>query len=70
MVPLWIVEKMGVHAQGESGFFDEDSEVSLVHNDDAVHQQHEPAADDGTVGNQSINYINYINYINCCPLGI
>ena len=38
---------MGVHAQGESGFFDEDTEVSLVHNE-AVHQQHEPAADDAT----------------------
>ena len=38
---------MGVHAQGESGFFDEDTEVSLVHNE-AVLQQHEPAADDAT----------------------
>ena len=37
---------MGVHTQGESGFFDEDVEVSAQNE---VVEQHEPA-NDGAVG--------------------
>lgn len=46
--------EMGVHTQGESGFFDEDTEVLLIDEQNEAVQLHESAANNGSAPGKMI----------------